>query len=94
MNPTAFLLAVRCRTQATSSHPDPLAAAWRFLEERGDTRESRALRRIIKTLGNGCGEYSESDMDLLGDDAVALVAALLDARERCLYSEEEWQATG
>jgi hypothetical protein len=71
-----------------------LAAAWRVLKENGDTGETRALRRILKTLATGNGEYSELDVYVLGDKVLALVAALIETRERCIYSEEEWQEAG
>lgn len=37
------------------------------------------------------GEYSESEVYLFSDKMLALVAALFEARERGLYSEEEWR---
>lgn len=94
MNATAFLLAVKGREPASPMHPDPLEVARSFLRENASSDEAPALRRILRTLANGRGEYSEADAYVLGDKALALVAALFEARERCLYSEEEWQEAG
>ena len=91
MKAAAFLIALRRRTHAISTYPDPLGGAWRFLEENGETGEGRILRRIIETLATGGGEYSESEVYLHSDKMLAIVAALFEARERGFYTEEEWR---
>jgi len=91
MNAAAFLAAIRSRAKTISTHPDPLVGALTFLEEHGDTGEGRMLRRIIDTLASGKGDYAESDLYLLRDKMLAVVVALIEARERGFYSEEEWR---
>ncbi len=54
----------------------------------------RMLRRIIKTLATGGGEYSEAEVYLVSDEMLAVVVALIEARERGFYSEQEWRAAG
>ena len=84
VNGAAFLLALRRRTHAISTHPDPLAGAWRFIEETADTGEGRALRKGIRTLATTGGEFSESEVWLFSAETLPLVAALVEARERGL----------
>lgn len=91
MDAATFITALKRRAHAISSHPDPLVGAFRFLEENQDTGEGRMLRRIIDTLATGGGEYTESDLYLVSDKMLAVVMALIDAREREFYSEEEWR---
>ena len=84
VNGAAFLLALRCRTHVTSTHRDPLAGAWRFLEENGETGEGRALRKVIRMLATTDGEFSESEVWLFSAETLPLVAALVEAWERGL----------
>ncbi len=67
-------------------------AACRLIDYGRDAGERQALRRIVSRLAHGSGEYSEEDVHLLGEEALALVSALFRAREQSIYSEEEWQS--
>ena len=92
MNTAAFLIAVRRQTHTTSPHPDPLAVAWRFLDEHGQTAEGQALRRVIKALAAKDGAFSESEVWLFSADTLPLIATLVEARLEGRYSEIEWWA--
>ena len=80
MKAAAFLSLLKRRANAASEARDPLAEAQRFLQERGDTAEGQALRRVIETLIAGSGEFAESEVWLFSQDTLPLVAALIDAR--------------
>lgn len=92
MNAAAFLVALGVQTRFTSTACDPLAEARRFLAERGETAEGRALSRVIEILASGVGEFSESEVWLFGTETRALIAALVNARiEGLFYSEADWR---
>ena len=82
MDAAAFLVALRRRGCATSPARDPLAEARRFLDAHGETGEGQALRRVMDTLASGNGEFAESEVWLFSAETLALVAALVEARER------------
>jgi len=90
MDAAGFFAVVRRRTTFTSTHRDPLAAACRFINQRGDTAEAQALRKVIKALAAQEGEFAESEVWLFGTEAITLVAALVDARMEGRYTEIEW----
>jgi len=54
-----------------------------------ETGEGRVLRKVIRTLVTGGGENVELDVYLISDKMPAVVVALIEARERGLYSEED-----
>jgi len=43
---------------------------------------------LVRAAG---GEYSESEVYLFSDKKLAIVVALIEARERGYYSEDEWR---
>ncbi|MBE0627122.1 MAG: hypothetical protein IH606_20170 [Burkholderiales bacterium] len=90
MNAATFLAAIRRRTRFTSAHRDPLVAAWRYLDEYGESAEAQALRKAIKALAVKDGEFSESEVWLFSTEAITLVAALIDARLEGRYPELDW----
>ena len=92
MNAAAFLAAVRRRTRFTLAHDDPLAAAWRFLDEHGETGEGQALRKVIRTLAATDGEFAESEVWLFSAETISLVDALVEARLEGRYPELDWWA--
>lgn len=87
MEAASFLTALGRRTRLACNARDPLAQARRILDEKGETAEGQALRRVIKTLANAKGEFNESEIWLFSADACALVNARLEGR----YSSDEWQ---
>ncbi len=91
MNAAAFLVALRRRPRYASPARDPLAEARRFLDERGETGEGQALRRVIETLATGTGDFDESEVWLFSAETLALVDALVEARLKGLYPDEEWR---
>ncbi len=91
MNAAAFLVALRRQARAVSSVRDPLAEARRFLDARGETGEGRAFRRVIETLATGTGDFDESEVWLFSAETLALVDALVEARLKGLYPDEEWR---
>ena len=90
MDAAAFLLALNRRARVPSPTRDPLAEAWRFLDVHGETGEGQALRRVMDTLASGNGEFAESEVWLFSAETLALIAALVEARMKGLYSELEW----
>lgn len=91
MDAAPFITLLKRRARFISSHPDPLVGAFRFLKEHGNTGEGQILRRVIDTLATGNGEYAESDLYLISEQMLALLVALIEAREHNFYTEEEWR---
>lgn len=91
MDAAPFITTLRRRARFISSHPDPLFGAYRFLREYGDTGEGQILRRVIATLATGNGEYSESDLYLISERMLAVLVALIQARDHNFYTEAEWR---
>ena len=91
MNAAAFLVALRRRARAVSPVRDPLAEAHRFLDAQGETGEGQALRKVIETMANGTGEFSESDVWLFSAERLALVSALVEACMEGRYAEGDWR---
>lgn len=91
MDAAIFIGILKRRAQTISSHPDPLVGAFRFLKEYGETGEGRILRCVIDTLATGKGEYVESDLSLISDRMLAVLVALIEAREHNFYTEDEWR---
>ncbi len=91
MNAAAFLVALRRRARYVSTVRDPLAEARRFLDERGETGEGQALRRVIETLATGAGDFDESEVWLFSSETLALVSALVEARLQGLYPDGDWR---
>ena len=87
MNAAAFLVALRRSARAVSPVQDPLAEARCFLDTRGETGEGRALRRVLKTLATGAGDFGESEVWLFSAETLALVSALVEARLQGLYPD-------
>jgi len=66
-----------------------LEASSRFLDEHGETGEAQALREVVKALAARDGEYAESEAYLPGGKMLSFVAALLVARARGCYAQDE-----
>ncbi len=90
MDAAVFFAAVRRKSDFTSTDRDPLTAAWRFVDQHGETAEAQALRKVIKALAAKEGEFADSEVWLFGTEAITLVAALVDARIEGRYPEIEW----
>ena len=58
---------------------------------RGETAEGQALHKVIETLATGTGEFSESDVWLFSAERLALADALVDARLKGRYPDEDWR---
>ena len=88
---TAFPVCTATR-RARAVYPvrDPLAEARRFLDAHGETGEGQALRRVLKTLATGAGDFDESEVWLFSAETLALVSALVEARLEGLYPDGEW----
>jgi hypothetical protein len=80
MNAAAYLVALRRRASKVSDARDPLAEARRFLAAHGHTAEGMAFRKVISTLATGNGAFRESEVWLFSQEALGLIAALIDAR--------------
>ncbi len=63
----------------------------RFLDARGETGESQALRKVIETLVTGTGEFAEAEVWLFSANTLALVSALVEARLQGLYPDGDWR---
>ncbi len=88
----AFLVALRRNTGSLPNIADPMADALAFLKDHGDTGEGLALRRVMRTLATGEGQFSEADIYSFSKKTCGLVSVLLDMRDMGRYSPEQWQA--
>ncbi len=92
MDSASFFAEVKRRASRTCLATDPLAEAGRFLDASGLTAEGQMVRKAVGALGGNSGEFGDSDVHKLGADALALVAALVDARVKKRYRDSEWLA--
>lgn len=91
MDTAAFLAALKKRARSDAEYADPLATAVLLVQFNPYTTESRALRKLLKTLATTQGVFRESEAWLFSGEVSGLTAALIDARLEGRYSDEEWQ---
>lgn len=94
MNAADFFTDVKRRVSRKCMAPDPLAEARRVLGASGLTAEGQMVRKAVVALGARAGEFGDADIHRLGADALALVSALIDARNTKRYADGDWIAAG
>jgi hypothetical protein len=94
MNAADFFTDVKRRVSRKCQASDPLEEARRVLGASGLTAEGQMVRKAVVALGAHDGEFGDSDIHRLGADALALVSALIDARNTRRYPDGDWLAAG
>ena len=94
MNAADFFADVKRRVSRKCMASDPLEEARRVLGASGLTAEGQMVRKAVVALGTHDGEFGDSDIHRLGADALALVSALIDARNSKRYPDGDWLAAG
>lgn len=88
----AFIAAIGSRSRFTSTHRDPLIAAWCYLDANGEAAEAQALRRVIRALAATDGDFAEADLWLFSTDTLTLIDALVETRIQGRYPDVDWLA--
>jgi len=90
MDLAAFIAAAGRRTRFSSTHRDPMIAAWFFLGRYGETAEGQALRKVLRALAATRGDFAESELALFSTETLTLITALAEARYQGRYPEADW----
>jgi hypothetical protein len=85
-----FLANLKCRAPLAMSVENPLDRVQQFIDLHGSTGEGKALLAVVQGLWKRSGQFSASEIYAFSSDSLALISALIDAREAGLYPEWKW----